>query len=420
MAICIRVENLSKQYRLGEVGTGTLIHDLNKWWHNFRGMENPYLKIGEENNREVVGKSDYVWVLDDINFELNQGEVLGVIGRNGAGKSTLLKILSRTTAPTLGSIGIKGRVASLLEVGTGFHPDLTARENVYLNGAIMGMRKTEITRRLDEIIDFAGIDRFVDTPIKRYSSGMEVRLAFSVAAHLNSDILIVDEVLAVGDAEFQKKCLGKMSEVSYENGRTVLFVSHNMKAILNLCNRAILLEQGKLLNFGVPKNIVDQYLNNINENRQFNWAGNISSIGGEVQLEHVKSLQFDDSEYGKFLISKELIIEAEFDFQEAIDGIAFEMFVIDREQVTVFSFYTPSQTISAGKYKVQFKIPEHTLNDLCYQVTIAVSKSYLEFLLKADEIISVNLCEEPRGTGYQGVHPGCVRPEIKWSVNQLF
>ena len=241
----IRVENVSKLYRLGVVGTGTLSHDLNRWWHAVRGRENPYLKIGQTNDRTKKGNSDYSWALQDINFEVKRGEVLGIIGRNGAGKSTLLKILSRVTTPTTGTIKIKGRVASLLEVGTGFNPDLTGRENIYLNGAILGMRKREIDRKFDEIVAFSGIERYVDTPVKRYSSGMYVRLAFAVAAHLEPEILIVDEVLAVGDAEFQRKCLGKMKDVS-GNGRTILFVSHNMKAVQTLCHKGLVLEHGRV------------------------------------------------------------------------------------------------------------------------------------------------------------------------------
>lgn len=217
--IVLKVENVSKQYRLGLVGTGTLSHDVNRWWHQIRGKENPYLKIGEANDRSTKGNSDYVWALNDINFEVERGEVLGIIGKNGAGKSTLLKLLSKVTAPTTGSIKYNGKIASLLEVGTGFHPDLTGRENIYLNGAILGMTKKEITAQIDEIIDFSGVERYIDTPVKRYSSGMYVRLAFAVAAHLESDILIVDEVLSVGDAEFQKKCMGKMNDISKEIGR---------------------------------------------------------------------------------------------------------------------------------------------------------------------------------------------------------
>src|SRR6187399_461806 len=246
MAPIIKIEDISKQYRLGEVGTGSFSHDLNRWWHRVRGKDDPYLKIGEANDRTKKGNSDYVWALKDINFEVQRGEVLGIIGRNGAGKSTLLKILSRTTSPTTGSVKIKGRVASLLEVGTGFHPELSGRENIFLNGAILGMTKKEIKNKFDEIVDFAGVERYIDTPVKRYSSGMYVRLAFGVAAHLEPEILIVDEVLAVGDSEFQKKALGKMKDVSQSQGRTVLFVSHNMLAVKSLCSTGLLMEQGRI------------------------------------------------------------------------------------------------------------------------------------------------------------------------------
>ncbi len=259
MSTVIKVENISKQYRLGDVGTGALAHDVNKWWHKVRGKENPYLKIGEANDRAVKGESDYVWALKDINFEVKQGEVLGIIGRNGAGKSTLLKILSKTTTPTTGSIKIKGRIASLLEVGTGFHPELSGRENIFLNGAILGMTKREIKSKFDEIVDFAGVERYIDTPVKRYSSGMYVRLAFGVAAHLESEILIVDEVLAVGDAEFQKKCLNKMGEVSKGQGRAVLFVSHNMESMQVLCENGIVLENGSITKVGEIRDSIDFY-----------------------------------------------------------------------------------------------------------------------------------------------------------------
>lgn len=256
----IKVENLSKQYRLGTVGTGTLGHDLNRWWQtSILKKEDPYLKIGDVNDRAVKGDSEYVWALQDINFEVKQGEVLGIIGRNGAGKSTLLKILSRTTSPTTGSVKIKGRVASLLEVGTGFHGELTGRENIFLNGAILGMTKTEIKRKLDEIIDFSGVEKYIDTPVKRYSSGMYVRLAFAVAAHLEPEILIVDEVLAVGDAEFQKKALGKMKDVSNQDGRTILFVSHNMAAIQNLCDKGLVLNNGMTTFLGPIEDALNLY-----------------------------------------------------------------------------------------------------------------------------------------------------------------
>lgn len=256
----IKVENLSKAYQLGNFGTGTISRDLERFWARVRGKEDPFLKIGEVNDPGVKSVSDVVWSLKDMNFKLEQGEAVGVIGRNGAGKSTLLKILSRVTSPTMGSVKIKGRVASLLEVGTGFHPELSGRENIFLNGTILGMRKGEIQRKFDEIVDFAGVERYIDTPVKRYSSGMYVRLAFAVAAHLESEILIVDEVLAVGDAEFQKKCLGKMGDISKGEGRTVLFVSHNMGSIRQLCNKGILLSNGELAFSGTAEAAINTYM----------------------------------------------------------------------------------------------------------------------------------------------------------------
>lgn len=258
--IILKAENISKQYRLGLVGTGTISHDLNRWWHKVRGKDDPFLKIGDVNDRSTKGESDYVWALKDINFEVKRGEVLGVIGKNGAGKSTLLKILSRVTSPTTGEIKTKGRIASLLEVGTGFHPEMTGRENIYLNGAILGMTKAEIRSKIDEIIDFSGCERYIDTPVKRYSSGMTVRLAFAVAAHLEPDILVIDEVLAVGDAEFQKKAIGKMQDISQGEGRTVLFVSHDMAAIRNICSRTILIENGEIKMDGLTEEVVQKYL----------------------------------------------------------------------------------------------------------------------------------------------------------------
>jgi len=258
--IILKAENISKQYRLGTVGTGTLSHDLNRWWHQLIGKEDPYLKIGETNDRSTKASSDYVWALQDVNFEVARGEVLGIIGKNGAGKSTLLKILSKVTSPTTGSIKSRGRIASLLEVGTGFNPELTGRENIYLNGAILGMTKKEITSKLDEIIEFSGCERYIDTPTKRYSSGMTVRLAFAVAAFLEPEILVVDEVLAVGDAEFQKKAIGKMQDISRGEGRTVLFVSHDMNAIKSLCNKLLIVKNGKIDYSGDVSEGIERYI----------------------------------------------------------------------------------------------------------------------------------------------------------------
>lgn len=240
----IEVENISKIYKLGSIGTGTLSHDLNRWWHKIRKKEDPYAAIASENNKTQKSDDGYIWSLKDVSFEINEGEVFGIIGKNGSGKSTMLKILSKITKPTKGIIRIDGRIASLLEVGTGFHPELTGRENIFLNGAILGMRKHEIKKRFDAIVDFSGIERYIDTPVKKYSSGMYVRLAFSVAAHLEPDILVIDEVLAVGDGEFQEKCLGKMQDVSKKQGRTVLFVSHSIPAIKRLCTKGLLLHDG--------------------------------------------------------------------------------------------------------------------------------------------------------------------------------
>lgn len=288
--LALKAENISKQYRLGQVGTGTLSHDLNRFWHTIRGKEDPYLKIGEANDRSIKGSSDYVWSLRDINFEIEQGDAVGIIGRNGAGKSTLLKLLSKVTKPTTGKIYTNGRIASLLEVGTGFHPEMTGRENVFLNGAILGMTRKEITRKFDEIVDFSGVERYIDTPVKRYSSGMYVRLAFAVAAHLESEILIVDEVLAVGDAEFQKKCLGKMGDVSKGEGRTILFVSHNMLAIKKLCNKGILLEKGLLKHSSEINDVISIYTHNA-ESEEI-----VPNSNKEIYLKDFRSYAKNDSE----------------------------------------------------------------------------------------------------------------------------
>lgn len=293
MSTVIKVDNLSKQYRLGTVGTGSLVHDVNRLWHSVLGKEDPYLKIGEENDRSSKGDSEYVWALRDINFEVQQGEVLGIIGRNGAGKSTLLKILSRTTSPTKGSIKIKGRVASLLEVGTGFHPELSGRENIFLNGAILGMTKREIKNKFDEIVDFAGVERYIDTPVKRYSSGMYVRLAFGVAAHLEPEILIVDEVLAVGDAEFQKKALGKMKDVSNKDGRTVLFVSHNMAAISQLCDKGILLTNGRIEYADEIENVLRVYFSKGISNNELPPVGQFRNYSLKESPVEIKAIYID-------------------------------------------------------------------------------------------------------------------------------
>lgn len=299
MATAIEFNNVSKQYRLGLVSTKTLSHDLHRWWvTSVLGKEDPYLKIGSVNDRSQKADSEYVWALKDINFKVEQGDVVGIIGRNGAGKSTLLKILSKVTGPTTGSIKARGRIGSLLEVGTGFHPEMTGRENIYLNGAILGMTKAEITKKLDGIVDFSGCERYIDTPVKRYSSGMTVRLGFAVAAFLEPEILVVDEVLAVGDAEFQKKAIGKMQDVSNTEGRTVLFVSHNMTSIQQLCQKGVLLNNGMVEKMGEVGDVVDYYLSGVKTVADYNRSGNggvriddfkVSSkrveLGGDLEIE---------------------------------------------------------------------------------------------------------------------------------------
>ena len=329
MAKAIKVENLSKAYQLGDFGTGTISRDLERFWARLRGKEDPFIKIGEINDRTVKSKSDVVWSLNDLNFEIEQGDAVGVIGRNGAGKSTLLKILSRVTSPTTGSIKIKGRIASLLEVGTGFHPELTGKENIFLNGAILGMRRAEIKRKFDEIVDFAGVERYIDTPVKRYSSGMYVRLAFAVAAHLESEILIVDEVLAVGDAEFQKKCVGKMGDVSRSEGRTILFVSHNMESVRSLCNKGLVLNNGSILFNGEVNDAIRQYsnkakieLNTSIENFPLNPSATIESFKiDNLPVVSNKDLEFTfslKSEYANNTAALVLLIFDEFGQRVAI------------------------------------------------------------------------------------------------------
>ncbi|MGC1472772.1 MAG: ABC transporter ATP-binding protein [Psychroserpens sp.] len=304
--IILVADNISKQYRLGLVGTGTLSHDLNRWWHRVRGKEDPFLKVGSVNDRSTKADSDYAWALRDINFEVKRGEVLGIIGKNGAGKSTLLKILSRVTSPTTGEIKTKGRIASLLEVGTGFHPELTGRENIYLNGAILGMSKAEIKSKEDEIIEFSGCQRYVDTPVKRYSSGMRVRLAFAVAAHLEPDILVIDEVLAVGDAEFQKKAIGKMQDISRGEGRTVLFVSHNMAAVKSLCTRVIVLENGLDVYEGETDQAVDYYLSQGKKHENIS-LNDRSDRGGRGNLRFMRILILNKNNEEQYnLLSGEL------------------------------------------------------------------------------------------------------------------
>ena len=302
----IEFNNVGKQYILGTIGTGTLSQDLNRWWANIRGKEDPYLKIGETNDRTQKGDSRFVWALRDINFKVEQGDVVGIMGKNGAGKSTLLKILSRVTSPTTGDIKIKGRIASLLEVGTGFHPEMTGRENIFMNGSIMGMTKAEIRSKFDEIVDFAGVAKYVDTPVKRYSSGMMVRLGFAIAAHLEPEILVVDEVLAVGDAEFQKKAIGKMQDVSKGEGRTVLFVSHNMAAVRSLCTRGVMLKNGTIDFIGTIPNTLEHYLKDDDDKQDELIINNIKWKKSTINISNIEINKTKES-YSQIKNGQELL-----------------------------------------------------------------------------------------------------------------
>lgn len=359
--LALKAENISKQYRLGQVGTGTLSHDLNRFWHQIRGKEDPYLKVGEANDRSSKGDSEYVWSLRDISFEIEQGDAVGIIGRNGAGKSTLLKLLSKVTKPTTGKIYTNGRIASLLEVGTGFHPEMTGRENIYLNGAILGMTRKEITRKFDEIVDFSGVERYIDTPVKRYSSGMYVRLAFAVAAHLESEILIVDEVLAVGDAEFQKKCLGKMGDVSKGEGRTVLFVSHDLNAVSQLCNTGILLNQGSMQYQGNIREVVSTYLNNDNDDSTY--VNENNNQNKQMFISEIQVIKLDGSSTKQFVYDEKINLKFKINIKEKIPNTSLFVTILDYKKRRIFSCETEinsedlllsiePKTLVRGKYSI--------------------------------------------------------------------
>ncbi len=372
--IILKAENISKQYRLGQVGTGTLSHDLNRWWHEIRGKEDPYLKIGDTNDRSTKGESDYVWALQDINFEVERGEVLGIIGKNGAGKSTLLKILSKVTAPTTGSIKSRGRIASLLEVGTGFNPELTGRENIFLNGAILGMTKKEIASKIDEIIEFSGCERYIDTPVKRYSSGMTVRLAFAVAAFLEPEILVIDEVLAVGDAEFQKKAIGKMQDISKGQGRTVLFVSHNMAAIQKLCTKCILLQNGKFIIEGKTEEVINFYLSQsvLNDSE---YVFNTKSSG--LKIAYATKLTIEDTNgnlMNEIPIGKPWQVKIHFVVREKIKNLIVALGILDVNDTPIRTSWSNPQSLEPGEYKAIFAEEVVHFNSGQYKLIVGISR----------------------------------------------
>lgn len=416
--IILKAENISKQYRLGQVGTGTLSHDLNRWWHEIRGKENPYLKIGDTNDRSVKGNSDYVWALQDINFEVERGEVLGIIGKNGAGKSTLLKILSKVTAPTTGSIKSRGRIASLLEVGTGFNPELTGKENIFLNGAILGMTKKEITSKLDEIVEFSGCERYIDTPVKRYSSGMTVRLAFAVAAFLEPEILVVDEVLAVGDAEFQKKAIGKMQDISKGQGRTVLFVSHNMAAVKSLCTKGIVLENGLIKYNGSVEQALDIYnsQNKLTESK-ICWSSE-EAPGNEKAI--IKSINVF-SKSGFNYIEEDVFVEVFYEnlIEEQVLNVSISIFD-DKENYLIASPNLNREKLKKGTFKSVCKLNKNTFNTGKYFFSILLVGNNFELIVKLESIVSIEFKEEGTKRGnFFDTWSGALRPYFDWSNSEV-
>ncbi|PZP39661.1 MAG: ABC transporter ATP-binding protein [Pseudopedobacter saltans] len=431
--IALKVENVSKQYRLGTVGTGTLSQDLNRWFAKVRGKEDPFLKIGETNDRTSTGNSDFVWALRDLNFEIKKGDVVGIIGRNGAGKSTLLKLLSKTTLPTTGKIKINGRIASLLEVGTGFHPELTGRDNIFLNGAILDMTKKEIQSKFDEIVDFAGVARYVDTPVKRYSSGMYVRLAFAVAAHLDPDILIVDEVLAVGDAEFQKKAIGKMKSVSEEGGRTVLFVSHNMAAVSSLCNLSIFMKQGSIHDFDLTSKIIDKYISS-DSNFDAEVKNSDIIVTKRSSVANFKAVRLMSSVRGvtsNFAIDEEIIIEFEFEILEDGAMVSPSIHLLSNmDNCILATFNAPSASLTydalynrpleRGVYRSVCKIPPNFLNNKSYFLSFFLVPKDPSDIGIAEKVISFTITEtgEMRKE-YTGDWWGDVRPRLAWRTEKI-
>jgi len=426
MSSAIKFENISKQYRLGLVSTHTISHDLNRWWQtSIRGKEDPYLKIGEVNDRAHKGVSDYIWALKDINFEVQQGDVLGIIGKNGAGKSTLLKILSKVTAPTTGIISARGRIASLLEVGTGFHPEMTGRENIYMNGAIMGMTKAEINRKFDEIVDFSGVERYIDTPAKRYSSGMTVRLGFAIAAHLDPEILVVDEVLAVGDAEFQKKAIGKMQDVSRGEGRTVLFVSHNMAAINDLCKTAVLLTDGCISFSGNTNLVVDKYLSlNSRISYESSWLGSSAPGNQFLKLRKVFAIDLNYKPIKYIYINQKVGFCIEYEVLVDVPYFTHGINVYNNLELHLFTShdqhdFDKKSEIKKGMYKTIVWIPENLLQIGEIELSFACMRyNPFEVLFHERNLIRINVLEiidtVTRNDNYKDELPGLIRPFLEW------
>lgn len=417
----IQVDKVSKQYRLGMVGSGTLSHDLNRWWCRARGRPDPYLKVTETNDRAHKGNSEFVWALEDITFEVKRGEVLGIIGANGAGKSTLLKILSRVTAPTTGEVRIKGRIAALLEVGTGFHPELTGRDNVYLNGAILGMTKAEIRGKLDEIIEFSGCERYIDTPVKRYSSGMVVRLGFAVAAHLEPEIMIVDEVLAVGDASFQKRCLGKMGDVA-RGGRTILFVSHNMTAIQTLCARALVLGKGQLVADGPTAPMVQRYLREIQgPTEERHWTDPQAAPGNElIRIKRVRVIPDVDTDDGLLTMQTPLRIETEYWATKSGMVAHITYHLINDQGIVVLTTGSGARTHQSGTYRAVCRFPANLLNSGGYHLKFLAVHNENKVVYQHEKLASFTIVDAARRDhAYMGREPGVIQVTLPWTTEKV-
>ena len=411
------------------MGTGSLVHDLNRFWHRVRGKEDPYLKIGSVNDRSAQATEDYVWALRDINFEVEEGEVLGIIGKNGAGKSTLLKLLSRVTSPTTGIIKSRGRIASLLEVGTGFHPELTGRENIYLNGAILGMTKAEITSKIDEIVDFSGCEMYIDTPTKRYSSGMTVRLAFAVAAHLEPDILVVDEVLAVGDAEFQKKAIGKMQDISGGEGRTVLFVSHNMTSVTSLCTRGIVLENGYVTFDGDVFDSVDYYLKGGNEDallniKSFDDEFTLKKDGVNFKKARIVAASNLDKPTSAIKMDDEILLEYEFEIDSIERNVHLNTWFLDSYGNVIFGTKSKSTSElnldkqnSSNTVYLQMNIPANFFNQGEFTVDMSVVENEETVLFKETDFLKFSVNPKPIELGgWMSKTKGVITPTFNWKI----
>ena len=420
----VQIENLAKLYRLGQVGTGTIAHDLNRWWSVFRGKGDPFQQVGSANKRDEAGGSQYVWALKDVSFEVKQGEVLGIIGKNGAGKSTLLKLMSRVTAPTQGAIRLKGRVASLLEVGTGFHPELTGRENIFLNGAIMGMNRAEIRSRFDEIVDFSGCAKYVDTPVKRYSSGMFVRLAFAVAAHLEPEILIVDEVLAVGDADFQNRCIGKMKEVSEEGGRTVIFVSHNMASVKRLCSRGILLENGTMKMEGSIEDTVRNYLEAaVTNSRNLTWGGH-GPESDEMAIREISVTNYSGSTTDLLTSADDVVLRVRYQLKRRMRNLRLCVLLRSADGVDIayssdFHSNPREEWRNEGEYCASCRVPANFFNRGQYSFHVAFDVPRERTVLDCKEeigfVISELSCNQ-LGITLAPQPSGLIHPQFEWAT----